>query len=39
MNECPYKWWGAYKYICADKSNGSWDLVKLSKKVLCVPHH
>ena len=35
-NECFYKWWGAYKYTCADKSNDSWDLAKFSKKVLCA---
>ena len=37
INKCPSKWWVAYKHTCADKSNGSWDLEKFSKEVLCAP--
>jgi hypothetical protein len=36
-DECPYSWWGAYKYTCSDKDNNNWDLARFSKKVLCAP--
>ena len=34
-NECPYKWWGAYRNTCSDTYK--LDLSKFSKKVLCAP--
>ena len=37
MNECLYKWWGAYKYTCANKNKGRGDLAKFLKKALCAP--
>jgi hypothetical protein len=37
IKECPYKWWGAYNYTCADKENNCWDLATFSQKILCAP--
>ncbi|XP_047127585.2 zinc finger BED domain-containing protein 4-like [Hydra vulgaris] len=36
-NECPYKWWSAYRYTFSDKDTYKLNLSKFSKKVLCAP--